>query len=65
MVGPEGTVTGIDMTPEMVENARRGAAELGVSNVTFVEGEAETLPFEDASFDVLISNGSTARRARP
>jgi arsenite methyltransferase len=57
MVGPEGSVTGIDMTPEMIENARKGAAELGLNNVTFVEGEAETLPFADSSFDVVISNG--------
>ena len=57
MVGPEGSVTGIDMTPEMIENARKGAAELGLNNVTFVEGEAETLPFDDSSFDVVISNG--------
>ena len=56
-VGPEGSVTGIDMTPEMIENARRGAAELGLTNVTFVEGEAERLPFDDSSFDVVISNG--------
>jgi SAM-dependent methyltransferase len=55
-VGPEGSVTGIDMTPEMLEKARRGVAELGVSNVTFIEGEAESLPFEDASFDVVLSN---------
>jgi len=57
MVGEHGFVTGIDMTPEMVAKARSGAAELGVGNVTFVEGEAEELPFDDASFDVLISNG--------
>jgi len=57
MVGELGSVTGIDMTPEMVAKAQSGAAELGVSNVTFVEGEAEELPFGDASFDVLISNG--------
>ncbi len=56
-VGPEGSVTGIDMTPQMIENARRGAAELGLNNVTFVEGEAERLPFDDSSFDVVISNG--------
>lgn len=55
-VGSKGSVTGIDMTPEMLEKARRGAAELGVSNVTFIEGEAESLPFEDASFDVVLSN---------
>jgi len=57
MVGPEGSVTGIDMTPEMSEKARRGAAELGLGNVKFVEGEVEELPFDDASFDVVISNG--------
>ena len=57
MVGPEGSVTGIDMTPEMIEKARKGAAELGLTNVTFIEGEAETLPFGDSSFDVVISNG--------
>jgi arsenite methyltransferase len=57
MVGLEGTVTGIDMTPEMLEKARAGAAELGLENITFVEGEAERLPFGDARFDVVISNG--------
>jgi arsenite methyltransferase len=57
MVGSEGSVTGIDMTPEMLEKARAGAAELGARNVTFVEGEAERLPFEGESFDVVISNG--------
>jgi ubiquinone/menaquinone biosynthesis C-methylase UbiE len=57
MVGERGSVTGIDMTPEMLDKARAGAADLGLGNVTFVEGEAEELPFSDASFDVLISNG--------
>ena len=57
MVGPQGSVTGIDMTPAMLEKARAGATALGASNVEFVEGEAERLPFEDATFDVVISNG--------
>jgi arsenite methyltransferase len=57
MVGRRGAVTGLDMTPEMLEKARTGAAELGVRNASFVEGEAERLPFPDASFDVVISNG--------
>ncbi len=57
MVGPEGSVTGLDMTPEMLAKARAGAEELGAPNVAFVEGEAERLPFGDASFDVVISNG--------
>jgi len=57
MVGSEGNVTGIDMTPEMLHKARGGAAALALRNVTFVEGEAERLPFADGSFDVVVSNG--------
>lgn len=57
MVGPEGSVTGIDMTPEMVAKARASADELATGNVEFVESEAERLPFEDGTFDVVISNG--------
>ena len=57
MVGPRGSVTGIDMTREMLAKARSAASEMGVSNVVFVEGEVESLPFEDESFDVVISNG--------
>jgi arsenite methyltransferase len=57
MVGEEGSVTGIDMTPEMLVKARNAAAAMGVGNVTFAEGEAERLPFADASFDVVVSNG--------
>lgn len=57
MVGPGGSVTGIDMTPEMGEKARAGAAALSLAHVTFIEGEIEELPFEDGRFDVVISNG--------
>jgi len=57
LVGPSGSVTGIDMTPEMLEKARSAAAELGADNVTFVEADAEHLPLADGSFDVVISNG--------
>jgi SAM-dependent methyltransferase len=57
MVGPEGSVVGIDMTPEMLEKARASAATMGAGNVEFVQGEIELLPFADASFDVVISNG--------
>ena len=57
MVGPAGSVTGIDMTPEMLAKARAAADEAGLRNVTFVEGDAESLPFADASFDVVLSNG--------
>jgi SAM-dependent methyltransferase len=57
MVGAEGRVTGVDMTPEMLTKARAAAAEMGAANVEFVESEAEHLPFPDGSFDVVISNG--------
>lgn len=57
MVGPEGRVTGVDMTPQMLAKARAAAAAMGLENVDFVEGEAERLPFPDESFDVVISNG--------
>jgi arsenite methyltransferase len=57
MVGPDGRVTGIDMTPEMLVKARAAAQEMGARNVEFLEAEAERLPFPDGSFDVVISNG--------
>jgi arsenite methyltransferase len=57
MVGHAGRVTGIDMTPEMLAKARSAAAEMGATNVEFVQGEAEHLPFDDETFDVVISNG--------
>lgn len=57
MVGERGHVTGIDMTAAMLAKARAAATEMGVANVEFVEGEAERLPFEDESVDVVISNG--------
>jgi SAM-dependent methyltransferase len=57
MVGKNGRVTGIDMTPQMLAKARTAAAEMRLEQVEFVEGEAEQLPFPDDSFDVVISNG--------
>ena len=57
MVGLEGHVVGIDMTPAMLSKARAVAAQMGATNVEFVESEAEQLPFPDGSFDVVISNG--------
>jgi ubiquinone/menaquinone biosynthesis C-methylase UbiE len=57
MVEPKGQVTGVDMTPQMLAKARAAATEMGAANVQFVEADAERLPFADASFDVVISNG--------
>ena len=55
-VGPSGRAIGIDMTDEMLELARRNAAEAGVVNVEFRKGYLEELPLPDQSVDVVISN---------
>jgi arsenite methyltransferase len=56
-VGPTGRVIGIDMTPEMITKARRGATQAGLRNVEFREGVLEHLPIDDGWADVVISNG--------
>jgi ubiquinone/menaquinone biosynthesis C-methylase UbiE len=55
-VGPTGFVYGVDMTPKMLDLARRNLAKMGVSNVEFRQGDIEAIPVADASVDVLISN---------
>lgn len=55
-IGESGRVIGVDMTPEMLDKARRNAATLGLANVEFRLGEIEHLPLADASIDVIISN---------
>lgn len=57
MTGPQGRVIGLDVTPEMIAKARANLALTGLENVTFEVGEAESLPFPDDSFDMVISNG--------
>jgi SAM-dependent methyltransferase len=55
-VGPTGRAIGLDMTDEMLELARRNAAEAGAGNVEFLKGHIEDIPLPDASIDVIISN---------
>lgn len=55
-VGPEGHVIGVDMTPEMVHQARANAQRGGYGNVEFRLGEIEHLPVADGTVDVIISN---------
>ncbi len=55
-VGESGKVIGVDMTPEMLDRARKNAREGGYGNVEFRLGEIENLPVADASVDVVISN---------
>ena len=57
MVGPEGKAIGIDMTPAMLERARQSAEDMGLDNVELHEGLIESLPLDDESVDVVISNG--------
>ena len=57
MVGPDGAVVGVDMTPAMLAKARIGAEAMGATNVDFCEGFAESLPVSDGWADVIISNG--------
>ena len=56
-VGASGKVIGIDLTPEMVDKARRNAALVGLTHVDFREGDVTALPLTDESVDVIISNG--------
>jgi ubiquinone/menaquinone biosynthesis C-methylase UbiE len=55
-VGPRGRAIGLDMTDEMLDLARRNAAEADVDNVEFVKGYIEELPLADETVDVVISN---------
>lgn len=55
-VGDQGHVIGVDMTPEMLTKARSNAQRLGLKNVEFREGLLESLPVDDNSVDVVISN---------
>jgi len=55
-VGPAGRAYGLDMTDEMLQLARRNAAEAGIANVEFVKGYIEDVPLSDGSVDVIISN---------
>ena len=57
MVGGEGQVIGVDMTPAMLIRARHAAGLLGLANVAFREGLLEALPVADETADAIVSNG--------
>ncbi len=57
MVGEDGRVIGVDMTPAMLDRAQAALTESGLQNVSFRHGYGEDLPVEDGWADVIISNG--------
>ena len=57
LVGPEGQAVGLDLTAEMLERARAASARGAMPQLEFREGSVEAIPFADASFDLMISNG--------
>ncbi len=58
LVGPEGRAVGMDLTPAMVEEALRASVARSDAKVEFLVGDVEQVPFEDATFDRVISNGA-------
>jgi ubiquinone/menaquinone biosynthesis C-methylase UbiE len=57
ITGPAGTVIGLDMTAAQRAKAEALRRRHGVRNITYVAGHIDAPPFEDGSFDVVISNG--------
>jgi arsenite methyltransferase len=55
-LGPRATVTGLDPWEAGLDRARQKCAVYGAHNVRLVEGVAENMPFEDATFDLIVSN---------
>ena len=52
---PDADVTCLDYSPDMMAQAREKAERMGLKNVTFRQGDVGALPFEDASFDAVLS----------
>jgi len=57
LVGSQGRVYALDMTPGMREKLRQTAAEAGIDNLDVLEGDAESIPLPDASVDAVTTNG--------
>ncbi|WP_395316876.1 class I SAM-dependent methyltransferase [Variovorax sp. UC74_104] len=58
-------VTGLDLTPELIEAARENAGISGHGDIAWTEGDAENLPYADASFDVVLSQFGHMFAPRP
>ncbi len=58
MTGPEGSAVGVDIVPEMIARAETNLKATGIENAFFRNASGEALPFDNNSFDVVISNGA-------
>lgn len=52
---PDADITCLDYSGEMMKNASERAETMGIRNITFVRGDVGNLPFEDESFDIVLS----------
>ena len=57
MVGPQGSIDGVDIVPEIIARAERNLSSTKLNNVNFHITTGDKLPFGDSTFDVIISNG--------
>lgn len=57
LVGPAGMLRGIDLSPEMVARAQQNVTHAGLSADKVVCASSEKIPYDDGTFDVVISNG--------
>jgi len=57
MVGPDGSVEGVDIVPEIIARAEKNLKLTNLNNVKFNTITGEKIPFGDSTFDVIISNG--------
>ena len=58
MVGPAGSAVGVDIVPEMIARAETNLKAMGIENASFRNTSGEALPFDNNSFNVVISNGA-------
>lgn len=57
LVGENGRVCGVDLTDQMIERSQKNLTEAGVKNFEIKKVDTENIPYADATFDVVISNG--------
>ncbi|HBH06368.1 MAG TPA: arsenite S-adenosylmethyltransferase [Flavobacteriales bacterium] len=56
IVGSDGRVIGLDFSKDMVKKAKKNVQKLGYKNVEFIQGDIESIPLDEGSIDVVISN---------